>query len=78
MVPAMATAQPVVRMPVTHSRGPLAPLPIWDGADPNYTAEDVTRIVETRARYLDSSLRRLQHLLASVVGPHVAAPGVRH
>jgi hypothetical protein len=59
----------MVRNPVPHSRVPLAPLPIWDGADPNYTAEDVLRNVEFRARYFDPSLQGLQQLLASVVGP---------
>jgi hypothetical protein len=40
----------VVRIPVTHSRVRLAPLPTWDGADPNYTADDVIPIVELCAR----------------------------
>jgi hypothetical protein len=66
---AMQQPGAVVRSPVAHSRVPLAPLPIWDGSDPNYTAADVIRNVEFRARYFDPSLQGLQQLLASVVGP---------
>jgi hypothetical protein len=78
---AMQQPGAVVRSPAEHSRAPLALLPTRVGSDPDFTAADVIRNVEFRARCFDISLQGLQQLLASVMGqqllPHVAAQGVR-
>jgi hypothetical protein len=66
---AMQQPGAVVRSPAEHSRAPLALLPIRVGSDPDFTAADVIRNVEFRARCFDISLQGLQQLLASVVGP---------